>query len=44
METGKDMMYTELGWDGTTGTPTRATYERLGLKDVADALESKGLL
>ena len=44
MEKAKDMFYTELGWDGATGAPTRFTYERLGLKEVADGLAKMGLL
>ena len=44
MEIAKNMFYTECGWDGATGTPTRYTYERLGMKDVADGLEKMGLL
>ena len=44
IEKAKDMFYMELGWDGATGAPTRYTYERLGLKDVADGLEKMGLL
>jgi len=44
IELAKNMLYTELGWDGATGAPTRYTYERLGLKDVADKLEASGLL
>lgn len=44
IELTKNMFYAQLGWDGATGTPTRYTYERLGLKDVADALQAKGLL
>jgi aldehyde:ferredoxin oxidoreductase len=38
------MFYAALGWDETTGIPTRATLERLELKDVADRLASAGLL
>jgi len=38
METAKTMLYTEFGWDTTTGMPTRATFERLGMKAIADAL------
>ena len=34
-----DMYYEQRGWDKETGWPTRATYERLGLRDVADELE-----
>ncbi|MDI6871689.1 MAG: aldehyde ferredoxin oxidoreductase [Bacillota bacterium] len=44
IELGKDMLYEVLGWDKKTGAPTRATYERLGLKDVADKLAATGLL
>lgn len=37
--------YHELrGWDKSTGRPTRATLERLDLKDIADALESENKL
>ncbi|HEX9014508.1 MAG TPA: aldehyde ferredoxin oxidoreductase [Chloroflexota bacterium] len=44
MEKAKDLFYMELGWDGATGSPSRYTYERLGLKDVADGLDKVGLL
>jgi len=37
--------YYELrGWDVPTGRPKRETLRQLGLNDVADALEEKGLL
>jgi aldehyde:ferredoxin oxidoreductase len=36
--------YRLRGWDVETGWPTRETYERLGLKEVADELESLGKL
>lgn len=39
-----DMYYTRRGWDLKTGWPTRATYEKYGLKDVADELEALGAL
>jgi aldehyde:ferredoxin oxidoreductase len=39
-----DGFYELLGWDKATGRPTRATLEDLGLKDVADELESIGRL
>jgi aldehyde:ferredoxin oxidoreductase len=39
-----DQWYEELGYDKATGTPTRATYHRLGMDDVADELLSLGLL
>ena len=38
MELAKDMLYEEFGWDKTTGMPTRATFERLNMKAVADEL------
>jgi aldehyde:ferredoxin oxidoreductase len=44
MELAKDLFYDALGWDRKTGAPTRATYERLGMKDVADGLEKMKLL
>jgi len=44
MEVGKDMYYETLGWDKKTGSPTRATLEKLGLKDVADKLAQMRLL
>jgi aldehyde:ferredoxin oxidoreductase len=44
METAKDLFYQALGWDRKTGAPTRATLERLGLKDVAEKLSGMGLL
>lgn len=39
-----DNYYTRRGWDKATGYPTRATLEGLGLKDVADELNSLGKL
>jgi aldehyde:ferredoxin oxidoreductase len=44
IEVAKDYFYEVLGWDRATGAPTRATLERVGLKDVADRLHSMGLL
>ncbi len=44
IEKAKDLFYTEMGWDVATGAPTRETYERLGMKEIADGLEAKGLL
>jgi aldehyde:ferredoxin oxidoreductase len=35
-----DEYYELRGWDVATGLPTRAKLEELGLKDVADELES----
>jgi aldehyde:ferredoxin oxidoreductase len=39
-----DMYYDEMGWDKQTGSPTRNTYQRLGLESVADELTKRGLL
>jgi aldehyde:ferredoxin oxidoreductase len=39
-----DMFYEELGWDKATGAPTRGTYRRLGLDDVADSLAKRKLV
>jgi aldehyde:ferredoxin oxidoreductase len=44
IEVARDMFYDLLGWDRKTGAPTRATLERLGLRDVADRLEKMRLL
>ena len=43
IELAKDMYYREMGWDEKTGSPTRSTYMRLGLTDVADKLSASGL-
>ena len=40
----KDEYYQIRGWDVATGLQTRPTLEGLGLKDVADDLERRGLL
>lgn len=39
-----DMYYDKRGWDRETGWPYRETYEKYGLKDVADELEKLGKL
>jgi len=44
METAKDLFYEQLGWDKTTGLPTRAELERLRLGYVADDMATRGLL
>lgn len=44
MELAVDMFYEELGWDKETGIPTRATLEKFDLGDLADDLDSRGLL
>ena len=38
------MFYESMGWDTETAIPTRATLERFGLGDMADALEEHDLL
>jgi aldehyde:ferredoxin oxidoreductase len=43
MNNARDMYYAAMGWDAE-GAPTRATYDRLGLSDVADELAADGLL
>jgi len=40
----KDEYYRIRGWDIATGLQTRPTLESLGLKDVADDLQRRGLL
>ena len=40
----KDEYYSIRGWDVATGLQKRGTLEGLGLKDVADDLEGRGLL
>ncbi len=44
MQLALTMLYKEYGWDEKTGAPTRATLERLNMKDVADELEKLNLL
>ena len=39
-----DLVYEARGFDLETGWPYRETYERYGLKDVADEMEALGLL
>ena len=39
-----DLYYKALGYDLETGWPTRSTWERSGLRDVADTMEQIGLL
>ena len=43
MDKALTMYYDAMGWD-QEGAPTRATYEKLGLKDIADELDTLGLL
>ena len=39
-----DLCYEARGCDLETGWPYRETYEKYGLKDVADEMEKLGLL
>lgn len=39
-----DNYYTLNGWDLATGWPTRSTWEKYGLKDIADEMEKLGKL
>ncbi len=41
LERSKSDYYRLMGWDVKSGTPTRSTLERLGLKDVAEGLGRK---
>ena len=43
-EEWKTKYYTLEGWDTSSGYPTRATLEGLGLAGVADKLEAAGKL
>jgi len=43
-ENAKDRFYTLLGWDTVTGLPTLATYNALGLSDVAAVMTAAGLM
>lgn len=44
IETAKDLLYAQLGWDKATGMPTSATLTALGLSFVAADAGMKGLL
>ena len=44
MRLAMDLFYREMGWDEKSGAPTAKTYERLGLKSVAEDLGKRGLL
>jgi hypothetical protein len=44
VEAFKTNFYEFEGWDKSTGWPSRSTLEDLGLKGVADELESAGRL
>ena len=40
----KDEFYDIRGWDTATGLQRKDTLNKLGLNDVADALEGEGLV
>ena len=44
LERAKTDYYKLMGWDTKTGVPTGQTLEKLGLKEVAEGLEKRGLL
>lgn len=44
MQKALTMLYKEMGWDEKTGAPKKETLLSLGMKDVADKLESLKLL
>ena len=44
MDQAVNLFYQQLGWDQKTGAPTRETYAKVGLKDVADSLAKMSLL
>ena len=44
LERAKSDYYRLMGWDVKTGRPTGSTLEKLGLKEVAEGLEKKGLI
>ena len=44
LEKAKDELYALRGWDVTTGIPTRQTLKNMGLNEVADELERRGVL
>jgi aldehyde:ferredoxin oxidoreductase len=44
MVLARDLFYEEMGYEKSTGMPTRVGLERLKLGDVADGLEKLGLL
>jgi aldehyde:ferredoxin oxidoreductase len=44
LERAKDQLYLLRGWDVATGVPTRQKLEEVGLKEVADELEHRGIL
>lgn len=44
LERAKSDYYKLMGWDTSTGIPTGQTLQRLGLKEVAEGLEKRGLL
>jgi aldehyde:ferredoxin oxidoreductase len=39
-----DLYYDARGWDRKTGWPTRETWEKYGLEDIADEMEKIGML
>ncbi len=44
IELALDLYYEEMGWEKNTGAPTAAAYRRVGMQEVAEELEKRGLL
>lgn len=44
MQLALTLFYKEMGWDEKSGAPTKETYEKLGMHDVAAQMQSLGLL
>jgi aldehyde:ferredoxin oxidoreductase len=43
LERAKSDYYRLMGWDVKTGTPTAANLEKIGLKEVAEGLQKRGI-
>jgi aldehyde:ferredoxin oxidoreductase len=43
LERAKSDYYRLMGWDFKTGTPTAANLEKIGLKEVAEGLQKRGI-
>jgi aldehyde:ferredoxin oxidoreductase len=44
LERAKTDYYRLMGWDTKTGIPTGQTLQKLGLREVAEGLEKRGLI
>jgi aldehyde:ferredoxin oxidoreductase len=43
LEKAKSDYYQAMGWDVNTGTPTASNLEKMGLKEVAEGLQKRGI-